>query len=199
MLKKVIAAITSPFAKALSWLSTTRFNYWAEYVLDLSLVGLLAFEGAKRHSGGPLMILLPIGIGLVGFSFTEYCFHRWLFHTRIPLFEEGHRMHHENPMGYDALPFFLPGILSLGLAAFFSLFLPLSFVFLMMSAVTAGYVFYGFSHFIIHHVRFRNPVLMRWAASHHIHHHHPDKNYGVTTPFWDIVLQTRYQRQSQGG
>jgi 4-hydroxysphinganine ceramide fatty acyl 2-hydroxylase len=30
------------------------------------------------------------------------------------------------------------------------------------------------------------------AAHHLIHHHHPDANFGVTTPLWDIVLGTRY-------
>ena len=40
---------------------------------------------------------------------------------------------------------------------------------------------------------FRQPWLRRWAASHHIHHHHEDANFGVTTPLWDHLLGTRYQ------
>jgi 4-hydroxysphinganine ceramide fatty acyl 2-hydroxylase len=46
-------------------------------------------------AGGPLAALLAIALGLFAFSFVEYFFHRWMFHTRIPLFAQGHRMHHE--------------------------------------------------------------------------------------------------------
>lgn len=190
MLKKAIGSI----ARSLAWLSTTRTNYWAEYCVDLTLVGVLVFAGLHQHALAPWMVALALAVGLLGFSFAEYCFHRWLFHTRIPLFEEGHRMHHENPLGYDALPFFLPAVLSVSLTALFSLLLPTAFVFLMMAAVTFGYVFYGFSHFAIHHVRFRQPLLRKWAAAHHIHHHHAEKNFGVTSPLWDVILRTRYQR-----
>jgi sterol desaturase/sphingolipid hydroxylase (fatty acid hydroxylase superfamily) len=28
-----------------------------------------------------------------------------------------------------------------------------------------------------------------------VHHYHPDTNFGVTTPLWDILLRTRYVRQ----
>ena len=33
----------------------------------------------------------------------------------------------------------------------------------------------------------------RWARRHHFHHHFVDvrRNYGVTTPLWDVVLRTR--------
>jgi hypothetical protein len=48
------------------------------------------------------------------------------------------------------------------------------------------------SHGAIHNVYFVHAMPRRWAAAHHIHRHHPDKNFGVTTPLWDIVLGTRY-------
>jgi len=195
MLKKTAGYIAGSLAKTLARLSTTRTNYWAEYCLDISLIVALVYLGWRHNTGGVGMIPMAVAIGFLGYSFTEYGFHRWLFHTRIPLFAEGHRKHHENPLGYDALPFFLPAALSIGLTAFFSLFLPVGFACFMMAAVTLGYVLYGFSHFIIHHVRFRNRILMRWAAVHHIHHYHADKNYGVTTPLWDYLLNTRYKRQ----
>ncbi len=197
MLKKIAGYIAGPMAKSMAWLSTTRTNYWAEYGLDMTLVAVLTYVGWQRNTGGVGLFALAIGFGFLGFSFTEYCFHRWLFHTHIPLFADGHRKHHENPMGYDALPFFLPALLSVSLTGLFSLILPESFACFMMAASTFGYVLYGFSHFVIHHVRFRNPLLMRWAAAHHIHHHHADKNYGVTTPLWDVLLNTRYKRQAR--
>lgn len=180
-------------------MSATRTNYWAELGLDMALGLVLLVGGWRRHAGGPLAALLALGLGLFAFSFIEYFFHRWMFHTRVPLFEQGHRTHHEQPLGYDSLPFFLPAAVLLMLAGVFVLIMPTGFALLMASAITFGYVIYGLSHFTIHHVRFKQPLLRRWAGAHHVHHYHPDSNFGVTTPLWDVLLGTRYVRQPRKG
>jgi hypothetical protein len=69
-----------------------------------------------------------------------------------------------------------------------------SSAFLLVGSMAFGYVTYGLSHFIIHHTRFRRRLARRWAANHHIHHYHPDTNFGVTTLLWDTLLNTRYVR-----
>jgi sterol desaturase/sphingolipid hydroxylase (fatty acid hydroxylase superfamily) len=176
-------------------MSSTQTNYWVEVVVDVMLGLLLIVEGWRLHVGGPLTALLAIALGLFAFSFVEYFFHRWMFHTRIPLFEQGHRMHHEQPLGYDSLPFFLPGAVLLALTGLCVLVIPTGFAYLMMGSVTFGYIAYGLSHFTIHHVRFKHPLLRRWAGAHHVHHYHPGSNFGVTTPLWDVLLGTRYVRQ----
>jgi sterol desaturase/sphingolipid hydroxylase (fatty acid hydroxylase superfamily) len=176
-------------------MSSTRTNYWVEVAVDVLLGTLLVCEGWRRHAGGPLTAALALGLGLLAFSFIEYFFHRWMFHTRIPLFEQGHRMHHEHPLGYDSLPFFLPAVVLLSLAGLCMLVMPSGFAMLMAGAVTFGYIAYGLSHFIIHHVRFQHPLLRRWAGAHHVHHYHPGSNFGVTTPLWDVLLGTRYVRR----
>jgi len=176
-------------------MSSTRANYWAEVVVDSALAVLLSWEGWRRHTGGALTATLAVLLGLFAFSFVEYFFHRWMFHTRVPLFAEGHRLHHERPLGYDSLPFFLPGAVLLTLTGVGVLLLPTGFALLLMGAVTFGYIIYGLSHFTIHHVRFRQPLLSSWAAHHHVHHYHPDSNFGLTTPLWDVLLGTRYVRQ----
>ncbi|MFC5524364.1 sterol desaturase family protein [Rhodanobacter ginsengisoli] len=176
-------------------MSSTRANYWAELGLDAALGLLLVVEGWRHHTGQPWIALLACLLGLFVFSFIEYFFHRWMFHTRIPLFEQGHRMHHERPLGYDSLPFFLPAVVLLVLAGMFMLIMPDGFAMLMAGSITFGYIAYGLSHFTIHHVRFRQPLLRRWAGAHHVHHYHPESNFGVTTPLWDVLLGTRYVRQ----
>ncbi len=178
-------------------MSSTRTNYWAELGVDTTLGTLLVVEGWRLHAGSPLIALLAIGLGLFAFSFIEYFFHRWMFHTRVPLFEQGHRTHHEQPLGYDSLPFFLPAVVLLTLAGLFALIMPTGFALLMAGAITFGYITYGLSHFTIHHVRFKHPWLRRWAGAHHIHHYHPDSNFGLTTPLWDVLLGTRYVRQAR--
>jgi sterol desaturase/sphingolipid hydroxylase (fatty acid hydroxylase superfamily) len=178
-------------------MSGTRTNYWVEVAVDFALAITLVAEGWRHHVGGPSTAVLAIILGLLAFSFIEYFFHRWMFHTRIPLFEQGHRLHHERPLGYDSLPFFLPAAVLMGITGACVLIMPTGFALLMTGAVTFGYIAYGLSHFTIHHVRFKQPLLRRWAGSHHVHHYHPDSNFGVTTPLWDVLLGTRYVRQSR--
>jgi 4-hydroxysphinganine ceramide fatty acyl 2-hydroxylase len=183
------------FVDVVMRMSATRANYWVEFGVDSVLCLLLLVLGWQRHAGGALTALLALGLGLLAFSFIEYFFHRWLFHTRIPLFAQGHDQHHARPLGYDSLPFFLPPAVLLALAGVFALVMPTGFALLLASAITFGYIVYGLSHFIIHHVRFKQPLLRRWAAAHHVHHYHPGSNFGVTTPLWDVLLGTKYVRQ----
>ncbi len=178
-------------------MSSTRTNYWAEVVLDSALGCVLVVAGWQHHGSSPIGAVLAVVLGLLTFSFFEYVFHRWMFHTGIPLFEQGHRMHHEHPLGYDSLPFFLPGAVLVILTGLCMMVAPTGFALMMMGSVTFGYIAYGLSHFAIHHVRFKRPLLRRWAGAHHVHHYHPDCNFGVTTPLWDVVLGTRYVRKAR--
>jgi glycosyltransferase 2 family protein len=106
--------------------------------------------------------------------------------------QDGHGKHHADPHGYDALPFFAPPLGMIALAGVLALVLPVSMALLLAGSLAAGYAAYGLVHTAIHAFRFRNTVLVRWAANHHIHHHHHERNFGVTTPLWDFVFGTRY-------
>jgi sterol desaturase/sphingolipid hydroxylase (fatty acid hydroxylase superfamily) len=177
---------------AITRLSSTRANGLAGLVCDVSVSVLLLAAGLWRGDVRFGAALAIVTAGLLLFSFVEYCFHRWLFHGRAGLLEQGHTKHHEQPLGYDALPFFLPPLGILGLAALFALVLPAGVACLFVGALAAGYASYGIGHTVIHSVRFTAALPKRWAAAHHIHHHHPGHNFGVTSPLWDIVLGTRY-------
>ncbi len=173
-------------------LSRTPANYWGEFVLDLPLGIFLVGAGLQSFDDHPVLALLTFLTGLFVFSFFEYFFHRWMFHGSIRVMVEGHRAHHENPLGYDSIPFFLPALILLGLVGICVLLMPTGYAFLLTGTIAFGYVTYGLSHFMIHHSHFRRGLTRRWAAKHHIHHFHPDSNFGVTTPLWDILLRTRY-------
>jgi sterol desaturase/sphingolipid hydroxylase (fatty acid hydroxylase superfamily) len=179
-------------------LSTTRANGQAGLVADVSTSIVLLGAGLWHTDIAPMAALVTILFGLLIFSFVEYFFHRWLFHGATQVMEQGHRKHHEQPLGYDALPFFLPPLGLLMLTGTLALFVPASYACLLLGALAAGYAAYGLSHAAIHNTRFRNSVSRRWAAAHHIHHCHPEKNFGVTTPLWDIVLGTRYVSTGKG-
>jgi len=173
-------------------MSKTSLNYWAEFAVDIPLGLVLIFSSLRNHEPGLVAIFLTILIGLFLFSFAEYAIHHWLFHGSIQILAQGHHAHHQNPLGYDSLPFFLPALILLTLTGTFVLFIPASYAFLLTGVLAIGYVIYGLSHYFIHHHRFHQIFARNWAAHHHIHHYHADTNFGVTTPLWDILLGTRY-------
>lgn len=173
-------------------MSQTRANYWAEFMVDGLVFVALIGAGLQTPGVSLEQVVLTLLAGLLLFSFSEYCIHRWLFHSFNSVLSQGHDAHHRNPTGYDALPFFLPAMIIMGLLGLLSLILPMHEAYLLSGAFTAGYIIYGASHHIIHHRRFHHPWARRWAAIHHIHHVHPDMNFGVTSPLWDMVLRTRY-------
>lgn len=178
-------------------MSTTRANYWLEFAFTGSLATALLGAGAGLHRGSWLAAFVTVLTGLITFSFIEYLFHRWIFHGPESMYRRGHDAHHLNPGGYDALPFFLPSAILLGLTSLFALTMPRSLACLLGGTIAFGYVAYGLSHFTIHARRFRHPWLRDWAANHHVHHHHPDANFGVTTSLWDHLLCTRHKRRSR--
>lgn len=174
-------------------MSQTRTNYWAELVVDASIVVAFVSYAILSHAVGLFASLLILVGGLLIFSFIEYFFHRWLFHGPVRILERGHSAHHAEPLGYDSLPFFVPALVMILWVAVFGLVLPLAYNLLLTAAVLSGYIIYVLAHFSIHHWRPKNRYVRKWAAYHHIHHHHPEYNFGVTTPLWDIVLGTRYR------
>lgn len=176
----------------LARLSTARGNARAGLIADILISVALLGAGLWRNEIGITAAVATIFSGLMLFSLVEYVFHRWLFHGYAGLLAQGHRQHHEDPTGYDALPFFMPPLAMLALASILGAVAPTSIALLLTGALAAGYAAYGLGHTTIHGKRFQQPLVRRWAASHHIHHHHPDRNFGVTTPLWDIVLGTRY-------
>ena len=178
--------------RVLAQLSETRVNARAGLIFDgLTSVALLG-AGLWRndHGGGAAAAAVFAGLSL--FSFVEYGVHRWLFHGRLGAMAQGHRKHHEDPTGFDALPFFVPPLAMLALAGALAAIAPASLALVLTGALAAGYAAYGLGHTAVHYRRFQQPLATRWAASHHIHHHHPHRNFGVTTPLWDILLGTRY-------
>jgi sterol desaturase/sphingolipid hydroxylase (fatty acid hydroxylase superfamily) len=191
MQRQTIRGIISAVVGFILRMSRTKVNYWAEFCLDIPLGVVLTFEALRHHDIRAIGVLLTVLLGLLMFSYFEYSVHRWLFHGSIRIIEQGHRAHHVNPKGYDALPFFLPSLVILVLTGVFVLLMPTSYAFLLSGTMAFSYVTYGLSHFIIHHTRFRQPIVRRWAANHLIHHYHDETNFGVTTPLWDILLGTR--------
>ena len=190
----------SPAHAPLQWLSrlsTSRFNNYAGLSSDVAVALCLIVAGLRHDELRAMMILWLVLCGLLIFSLIEYVVHRWLFHGPFEVFEQGHRRHHEEPQGYDALPFFLPPLAYLLLATLLTYVMPTGSALLLGGSIAAGYAAYGLSHWSIHAYRFRHPLVRTWAAAHHIHHNHPERNFGVTSPLWDMLLRTQYASASK--
>ncbi|MGA9343136.1 MAG: sterol desaturase family protein [Rhodanobacteraceae bacterium] len=194
---QAIARLFYATSRAATRMSATRANSWAGLVADVTVSIALLWLGLRRYDSHVASALGAILCGLLAFSFVEYAFHRWLFHGRVRVMEEGHRKHHDEPRGYDSLPFFVAPLLMLALAAALACVVPTTTALLSAGALASGYAAYGSGHLAIHFVRFRHPLPRRWAAAHHVHHFHPDTNFGVTSPLWDILLGTRYMSSSK--
>jgi len=83
------------------------------------------------------------------------------------------------------------------LATLLTYVMPTGSALLLGGSIAAGYAAYGLSHWSIHAYRFRHPLVRTWAAAHHIHHNHPERNFGVTSPLWDMLLRTQYASASK--
>lgn len=187
------ATLLSRALRPLARLSTTRTNLRLALGCDW-LIGIALCAAAARHGGlHPAAAALAVLVGLFAFSFIEYGAHRWLFHGPIGPFRAGHNRHHANPLGYDALPFFLPPLFMGALAGLFMAVLAAPYALLLAGAIAAGYAVYGSSHAVLHARRFRHPLLRRWQRFHDIHHRRSRTNFGVTTGLWDTILGTRWR------
>ena len=85
----------------------------------------------------------------------------------------------------------------LALAGLFALVLATDYALLLAGVVAAGNVAYGISHVLIHGHRFKSVRMQRWVAFHEVHHRHANKNFGVTSSLWDVILGTRYRPRAR--
>lgn len=123
-------------------------------------------------------------IGGLTWTLVEYVLHRFAHWTLEPC------PHHVDPQDYNVGPSWLMIVLWLvGLWAV----APWAFA----AGFTTGYVLYTALHFTMHH-RPRwylgsTPVWLRTLRHNHNSHHFIDetRNYGVTSPLWDVVFGTR--------
>lgn len=136
-----------------------------------------------------------VGAGIVFWTLFEYLLHRFVFHIgdRWPAtagFQHAiHGVHHHREKDGVLIPPF-PGLIIT--ATIFGV--NYSMMGWMATYFTAGmaigYVFYAWIHHNIH--RRPPPPLLRTQWRHHTLHHfkYPDKAFGVTSPFWDIIFRT---------
>ncbi len=62
----------------------------------------------------------------------------------------------------------------------------------MVAGFGLGYLTYDLIHYATHHFKMTSPVA-RFLKRYHLKHHYktPDMRFGVSSPLWDMVFNTR--------
>lgn len=176
--------------------SESKFNYWATYVVDLTLMGFfLWWEIAHQGIGGAAIAALFV-VGVAVWSLTEYTFHRWVYHGGLAIAREGHERHHENPMATIAMPWPVTPMLFLPPHYLIASRLGVPGFSAMLAGFFAGFIGYSFMHHSLHHYKLPFAWYRHLVSEHRIHHALPDSNFGVTMRFWDRVFGTVFTKQS---
>ena len=144
-------------------------------------------------------------LGLFIWTFVEYIMHRFVFHYMpkdkpwaLRMHFIFHGVHHDYPS--DARRLVLPPSVSIPLATiFYFLFqaiLPLNYIWGFFPGFLLGYLFYDISHYAIHHFNFKGNLWKKIKQHHMLHHYQdPDKGYGVSSPLWDKVFGSDFEKK----
>lgn len=163
------------------WNQTTRLVptmtvaiYFGELVFATAVaIALLATSTSKSSIIGILFCC-----GVVAFTLAEYITHRFVLHAIAPV---PHGIHHARPK--EAID-----------KIFWQIWVGFVVLYLTTGgAVLAGalvaYAWYLFVHYCAHH---NSTILPASLLKHHLDHHRfANRNYGVTTKFWDRVFGTK--------
>ncbi len=190
----------NPLVEALS-----KVHWTVPLIVYIPIILFFQYQSIFTYNFG---ILESFGLflgGLFIWTLTEYLLHRFVFHfePKSPLGKRLHWMfhgvHHDYPQ--DKFRLVMPPSISLPLAAlFYFIFL---FIFgsvhlpAIFSGFLAGYLAYDTIHYAIHHNGFRNSFMLK-IKQHHMRHHYtePNEGFGVSSPLWDYVFNTRPKKKS---
>jgi sterol desaturase/sphingolipid hydroxylase (fatty acid hydroxylase superfamily) len=147
--------------------------YFGELFFATTLAVVLLVISTSR----PSIVIVLFCAGLVTWTLAEYITHRFVLHAVAPI---QHGIHHARPR--DAVD-----------KIFWQVWLAFAVLCpILRGAVMAGvlvaYAWYLLVHYCAHH---HSVVLPASVLKHHLDHHRfANRNYGVTTRFWDRVFGT---------
>ena len=177
----------------------TRTHWSIPLIVFVPIIGYCLFTALTTTSIG--IKIIPVFIsGLLFWTLAEYILHRFVFHQELPgtlgkkVHFIVHGVHHDYPN--DSTRLVMPPILSIPLTIlFYFLFtaiLPSMYVLPFLAAFLTGYLIYDMMHYALHHVRFKNRYWQKLKSHHMLHHFdNPDKDFGVSSVFWDKVFRSK--------
>ncbi|MEM9259500.1 MAG: sterol desaturase family protein [Bacteroidota bacterium] len=164
----------------------------------LYAIGLLVYTEMKTD----IAVLTVIGLflaGTLGFTFTEYVVHRWVYHPPHGASDKYkemtynmHGFHHDYPKDRRrlAMPPILAVVIATILLFLFELVLG-QYSFAYLAGFVTGYAMYLSVHFTVHMYPPPKNFLKALWVNHSIHHYSEDEIlFGVSQPLWDYVFGT---------
>jgi 4-hydroxysphinganine ceramide fatty acyl 2-hydroxylase len=175
-------------------------------IIYLPLIVIMLYYSVTTYSVSFVNILLLMVAGMFVWTFVEYVLHKYIFHFNATS-EFGkkihfifHGVHHDYPS--DSRRLVMPPSVSIPLAVlFYFLFRYLIgevYHLPFFSGFIIGYLFYDITHYAIHHFNMHNKFLLAIKNHHMLHHYqHPNKGYGVSSPFWDLVFKSTFEKKKK--
>lgn len=176
-------------------LSESKSNYWATYVVDVSLMlFFLAWDSVYFAMPATIVAVLFV-VGAATWTLTEYSFHRWVYHLGFEITRSGHDKHHQDPKGYLAMPWFVTPLLFVPPHQIIAQWLGVHGVSAFFAGWFGGFIAYSYLHHCLHHYKLPFAWYRHLQSQHRIHHALPETNYGVTMRFWDRVFGTEFTKE----
>ena len=174
----------------------SRANVYLHYGIYTSLIIYFGLRALLHLSF--LRSCIDIMVGLISWTLIEYVIHRFAFHFDAnSQFGKAvrfifHDVHHAYPKKVSRSV--TPLMFSLPIAfIFFTIFTLIlnSNANAIFAGSLLGYILFTAMHDSTHHFAMSHPIL-KSLKRHHLRHHYFDttKNFGVSTPIWDIVFGT---------
>jgi sterol desaturase/sphingolipid hydroxylase (fatty acid hydroxylase superfamily) len=131
--------------------------------------------------------------GVLAWTYLEYHIHRFLTHSKRSnsdqLVFQTHKHHHKNPTEIKITAKQRMILFSVS-AVLFTAAIFWNSYFTIFVGLEIGFAYSFFSHWILH--KAWSKKLFPHLHQYHIHHHckYPDRCFGFSTIFWDIVFRT---------
>lgn len=181
--------------KFLDWL--TVVNPLVLPAIYLPAAAYFLFDGWRSGLSPGTMGLL-FAAGALFWSFFEYLMHRFSFHFApsnrigLALAYLVHGVHHAYPE--DRRRWVMPPSVSAPIVLMFYLVLHTISARLygpLLAGGLLGYLWYDLLHYAIHRGPMKSRILNA-LRKHHLQHHYvsPERQFGVSTTFWDHVFRT---------
>lgn len=179
----------------------TRAHWASPYLLWAGPIAACLAFGTAAY--GPATLLLLVAGGWLVWTFVEYWLHRGFFHLRpdgparrVTSFIV-HRHHHVAPgdrARLVATPLYSGGLALLLLGLYTGL-AGRDARWPLLAGSLLGYLAYELAHYGAHHRRPRTAI-GRALRRRHLRHHFtdPTRDFGISSPLWDLVFRTRSSR-----
>ncbi|MFQ3212827.1 MAG: sterol desaturase/sphingolipid hydroxylase (fatty acid hydroxylase superfamily) [Marivirga sp.] len=183
----------------------SRSHFSIPLTILLAIAVFLSYRGLTTIEL-PLASFLVLFIsGYFSWTLGEYLIHRYLFHMaddkkwKRAVQYTFHGIHHEYPKDKDRIVMPPAGAILLGSIIFLGLWAVMrDYAFAFVPGFLTGYITYSFLHYAIH--AYQPPKnFLKWLWIYHsIHHYkHPDKYFGVSSPFWDFIFKSNKQEENK--